>query len=159
MADVKGTIYLPQKYGVGITYINGNRWLISADIVTQNWNNFTNFRNETDLLMKSYRTGFGVEYIPDATSISSYLSRMVYRAGISYELTPYAVNNEQVYDFGINFGVSLPVINLNSPSLVSFALQYGQRSGGFESPITENYFRVALGFTINDIWFYRRKIE
>lgn len=159
LSDVKGTIRLPQKYGVGISYIHANKWLLSGDLLMQDWSGFTNFRNQEDLLSNSYRAAFGVEYIPDPSSVSNYLERMVYRVGGYYETTPFRLNNEQIYDFGINFGVSLPVLNLNSPSLVSFALQYGQRSGNIETPITENYFRVALGFTINDIWFYRRKID
>jgi hypothetical protein len=157
---LKENVRLPQKYGIGISYAYGTKWLISSDLIIQDWNKYTNPRNEMKYpLVKSYRIGLGAEFIPDAASVSNYFNRMIYRAGVSYELTPYLLNNDQVYDFGINFGVSLPVINRNSPSLVSLAFQYGQRSGGADFSITESYFRLALGFTINDIWFYRRKIE
>jgi hypothetical protein len=160
IADQKETLRLPQKYGFGLTYVNP-KWLVSTDVVMQDWNEYTDLRRETaNPLVKSYRFGLGAEFIPDATSVSNYFNRMIYRAGISYELTPYNLNNGQIYDIGINFGVSLPVINRNAPSLISLAFQYGQRSGGGgDLAITENYFRLALGFTINDIWFYRRKIE
>ncbi len=160
VSNLKETVRLPQKYGIGLSYANGTRWLISSDLVIQDWNEFNDPARELkNPLVKSYRVGFGVEFIPDAASVSNYFKRMIYRVGISYESTPYQVNYDQIYDYGINFGVSLPVINRNSPSLVSVAFQYGQRSGGGDFPITENYFRLALGFTINDIWFYRRKIE
>jgi hypothetical protein len=66
------------------------------------------------------------------------------------------VNNDQIYDFGINFGVSLPV---GQASLVNLALQYGQRDGSLTTAISENYIRFSLGLTVNDIWFYRRKID
>ncbi len=157
--DVKGNIQLPAKYGVGISYARGTKWLISADAIVQDWNRYSSFDDQNKNLAKSYRTAFGIEHIPEATSVSSYFRRIIYRAGMSYELTPYELNNNQIYDFGINFGVSLPVININSPSLVSISLQYGQRSREGELAITEKYFRVSLGLTINDIWFYRRKIE
>jgi hypothetical protein len=159
VSNQKETFRLPQKYGVGISYTYGTKWLISTDLVIQDWNEFNRRNNSTNPLVKSYRAGFGAEFVPDATSVSNYFKRIIYRAGMSYELTPYELNNERIYDFGINFGVSLPVINRNAPSLLSFAFQYGQRSGGGNFEITENYFRLALGFTINDIWFYRRKIE
>jgi len=159
VSNQKQTFRLPQKYGLGISYVYGTKWLISTDLVIQDWNEFKPVNEATTPLMKSYRAGFGAEFIPDATSVSNYFKRVIYRAGISYELTPYKLNNDQIYDFGINFGVSLPVINRNAPSLLSFAFQYGQRGGGTDFAITENYFRLALGFTINDIWFYRRKIE
>ena len=71
-------------------------------------------------------------------------------------MTPYKVNKDQIYDFGINFGVSLPV---GQASLVNLALQYGQRDGSLDTSISESYFRISLGLTVNDVWFYRRKIE
>lgn len=160
VSNLQETVRLPQKYGVGISYAYGTKWMITTDLLIQDWNEYTNLRSELkNPLVRSYRVGFGAEFIPDAVSVSNYFKRIIYRAGISYELTPYKLNNDQIYDFGINFGVSLPVINRNAPSLVSVAFQYGQRSGGADFSISENYFRLALGFTINDIWFYRRKIE
>jgi len=160
VAGLKEKVRLPRKYGLGISYAYKTKWLISSDVVIQDWNEFNDPGSELQSpLVRSYRVGLGAEFVPDATSVSNYLKRMIYRAGIYYDSTPYQVNNDQIYDFGINFGVSLPVINRNSPSLVSVAFQYGQRSGSGDFAITENYFRLALGFTINDIWFYRRKIE
>jgi hypothetical protein len=159
VSNQKETFRLPQKYGIGISYANGTKWMISTDLVIQNWNNYKLPTDSESPLVKSYRAGFGAEYVPEATSVTNYFKRIIYRAGISYELTPYELNNDQIYDFGINFGVSLPVLNRNAPSLLSIAFQYGQRNGGDDLAITENYFRLALGFTINDIWFYRRKIE
>jgi len=150
------TMVLPRKYGFGITFVKGIKWLIGADFIAQQWEDFHNLDGETGVLTNSYRGNIGFELIPDANSVSSYLKRMIYRAGVYYEKTPYEVNNDQIYDFGINFGVSLPV---GQASLLNLALQYGQRDGSLTTAISENYFKLSLGLTVNDVWFYRRKID
>lgn len=157
--NIKGNILLPRKYGIGISYASGTKWLLSSDVIMQDWNDYTDFNGESGMLARSLRSSLGMEYVPDATSVTSYLKRVIYKAGFNYEKTPFMVNSKQIYQFGINFGVSLPVINRNLPSFVNLACQLGQRNGKVDGAITENYFRISLGLTVNDIWFYRRKIE
>jgi hypothetical protein len=147
---------LPQKYGFGLTFVKGIKWLLGADFIAQQWERYRDLSGETGELSNSYRGNIGFELIPDANSVSSYLKRMIYRAGVYYEKTPYEVNNDQIYDFGINFGVSLPV---GQASLVNLSMQYGQRDGSLDSAISEEYFKFSLGLTVNDVWFYRRKID
>ena len=154
--NLKSTIVLPQKYGIGMSFVKGVQWVLGADFIVQNWEDYRNYDGTTDLGSNSYRASLGFELIPDANSVSSYMKRMIYRTGLYYERTPYVVNNDQIYDFGINFGVSLPV---GQASLVNLALQYGQRDGSLATAISENYIRFSLGLTVNDIWFYRRKVD
>ena len=154
--NLKTKIVLPAKYGIGISYVKGIKWLIGADFITQKWDNYEFLDDKKNTLANSYRTNLGFEIIPDANSVSSYFKRIIYRTGFYYEMTPYKVNKDQIYDFGINFGVSLPV---GQASLVNLALQYGQRDGSLDTSISESYFRISLGLTVNDVWFYRRKIE
>lgn len=154
--NLRTQIVLPMKYGFGLTYVKGLKWLIGADFVAQHWEDYESLGNENYSLTNSYRGNLGFEFIPDINSVSSYMKRMIYRTGIYYEMTPYMVDNDQVYDFGINFGVSLPV---GQASLVNLSLQYGQRDGSLDNSISESYFRFSLGLTVNDVWFYRRKID
>jgi hypothetical protein len=156
VSNLKTKIVLPRKYGVGISYVKGNQWLIGADFMVQQWENYKYLTEERKMLANSYRGIIGFEIIPDANSISSYLKRIIYRTGFHYEMTPFMVDNDHIYDFGINFGVSLPV---GQASLVNLSFQYGQRDGSLDTAISESYFRLSLGLTVNDIWFYRRKIE
>lgn len=156
VTNLKGNIVLPAKIGVGITYTKGSKWMASTDLLIQDWSTYRNFEGQTGLLYKSYRAGLGFEIIPDASSVNSYFNRMTYRFGGFYEITPYEINSDQIINFGINFGVSLPA---GQASLVNFGFQFGQRGGSLETAIVENYVRLSLGFSISDIWFYRRKIE
>jgi hypothetical protein len=154
--NLKTTILIPRKFGFGITYVKGIKWLAGVDFVAQQWENYRNLEGEANVLTNSYRGNVGFELIPDANSVNSYLKRIIYRTGFYYAMTPYVVNNDQIYDFGINFGVSLPV---GQASLVNLALQYGQRDGSLTTAISENYIRLSIGLTVNDVWFYRRKVD
>jgi len=141
---------------LGLSFVKGIKWIMSADFVVQEWTKYKDYSGESTLLSDSYRASLGFELTPDANSVSSYMKRIIYRTGLYYERTPYVVNNDQIYDFGINFGVSLPV---GQASLVNLALQYGQRDGSLTTAISENYIRFSLGLTVNDVWFYRRKMD
>lgn len=151
----KREILLPRKIGFGISYVR-SKILIGADVIVQNWGKYTDLQGESDFYTNSYRSSVGIEFIPDAASINSYLKRMKYRTGFSYELTPFNVDNEQIYEFGINFGVSLPI---RPASQIDMAIQYGQRGGSQPSAINESYIRFSFGVTVNDVWFFRRKID
>ena len=153
--DENREILLPRKIGIGISYVR-SKILIGADVIVQNWGKRTDIQGENNSYTNSYRSSVGIEFIPDAASVSSYFKRMKYRTGFSYELTPYNVDNEQIFEFGINFGVSLPI---RPASQMDMAIQYGQRGGSKPSAINESYIRFSLGVTINDVWFFRRKID
>ncbi|MEQ9167020.1 MAG: hypothetical protein RLO12_12250, partial [Fulvivirga sp.] len=94
------------------------------------------------------------------SSVTSYLSRVTYKLGASYENTPYVVNNNntlnQVKDIGINFGWSLPVGRYSS---FDMAFRFGKRGSVDKTLIEENYYKVYLGITFNDQWFIKRKYD
>ncbi len=121
-----------------------------------NWNNFRNFNGSNGDMVNSYRIGLGGEYTPEISSIDSYFKRITYRMGFNYENTPFQINDEQVRDFGINFGISLPVSRFSS---LDMAFRLGQRGAISNDLIREDYFRVFLGVTFNDKWFQRRKFD
>ena len=79
--------------------------------------------------------------------VQSYLSRVTYQFGFNYEKTPIQINNTIIDDFGINFGVSLPVGNA---SIFNFGFRYGQMGTTSDGLIQEDYFRINLGMTFND---------
>ena len=56
----------------------------------------------------------GAEWIPNRFSIGSYFNKVAYRAGIKYEKSYLMLSNQQINDFGISFGVGLPVYRSNS---------------------------------------------
>lgn len=65
------------------------------------------------------------------------------------------VNGNQIKDFGINFGLSIPA----GRSSIDLALTAGQRGSRSKTSLDERYFRLYFGLTFNDQWFIRRKFD
>ncbi len=154
--DLEGTIVLPSNFAVGISYEKLYKFLIGADFRVYNWSDFENFDQTSQSLVDNYGLNVGVEYTPDVTSVDSYFKRVTYRFGVDYQKTPFEAANQQLSDFGINFGVSFPIKGLSTMNL---ALKYGQRGTTDDNLIKENYFRVNFGISFNDRWFQRRVVN
>ncbi len=158
-----GSVIIPQKYGVGIAMEKYPKYVVGVDITLQDWENFGAYRPDSinaprsnEALRNSFQLAAGGEFIPDASSVNSYLKRVSYRAGFNYRNTPFYVNNEQIREISVTLGFSLPLSSLSSLNL---ALEGGQRGSTTNELIRENYFKVSLGTTFNDRWFIRRKYD
>ncbi|UII21883.1 hypothetical protein [Fulvivirga ligni] len=157
----RGSIVIPHSFGAGISFTNGYKWTVGADVKMQQWSDYKSFEGGNDNLANSFKVGLGGEYTPDYSSVNSYLKRVTYRLGVSYEDTPYVIgqdltNGKQLKDFGINFGWSLPVGRLSS---LDFAFKVGKRGSVSDNSIEEDYYQVHLGFNFNDQWFVKRKYD
>ncbi|MCX7546886.1 hypothetical protein OS188_02850 [Xanthomarina sp. F1114] len=96
-------------------------------------------------------------FIPDYNSFSSYLSRVVYRAGVRFEETGLNINDEAINEFGISFGVGLPMGN--SFSNANIGVEFGKKGTTSSNLIQENFINFQLSFSFNDRWFQRRKFN
>ncbi|WP_194775983.1 hypothetical protein [Pararhodonellum marinum] len=153
----KRTIFIPNKAGFGISYEKINKFVIGLEAQQQDFTSFRNIEGGSEQLGQAFKVGLGGQYIPDLFSIDNILARTRYRLGLEYIQTPYSVNGTQVNDIGINFGASVPVNNL---SLMNVAVKLGTRGTRENGLVREDYFRISLGFSINDnTWFYKRVFE
>ncbi|MCA6417308.1 MAG: hypothetical protein IM589_16525, partial [Cytophagales bacterium] len=150
------SIVLPQTLGVGLSFGRPTHWMIGADVSYLDYQQFRGFTGQATDTRTGIRSAFGIEIMPDQTGVSSYLRRMTYRAGLSYDQYPYLVAGNQVNDFGVNFGVSLPVARI---STIDFSVKIGSRGSIVKNTIEENYFKIYLGMTFNDNWFIKRKFD
>jgi hypothetical protein len=155
--DVKGSVGFPSEIGLGIGFEKKLKWNVAADFTTGKWSEYSGFDGETEGLNNRTEIAVGGSFIPDAFSVGSYLSRVTYMLGFNYQKTPYLVNEHEIDDFGINFGVTLP---LRTISRLSLAFKVGERGTTENNLIKERYFRAYLGLTVNDNkWFIRRKFD
>ena len=145
--NAKGQTRLPAKFGYGLSFSKEYRWTVGVDYYTRNWAEFKSDFGSDQNLTKSSEFIIGGEFTPDFTSVKSYLKRVNYQLGFSYNQTPIVVNNKNIDDFGINFGVSLPVGNA---SLFNLGFKFGQQGTTSDGLIKENYLKLNLGMTFND---------
>lgn len=143
----KGITYLPQKYGAGLSISKAFKWTFGVDFYSRDWSQLkSDFSNEQELT-KNYEIILGGEFTPDFFSVNSYMKRVTYQFGFNYEQTPVKINNENINDFGINFGVSLPA---GRSSIFNIGFKYGQLGTTSNGLIREDYFKINMGMTFND---------
>jgi len=149
------SVSIPRKFGFGMSYQKLNKFIIAADLEFQNWNDFEGPNGSNEGLENSINIAAGIEYIPDITSIDSYLARVTYRAGFSFEKSPFTLNSEQVNEFGINFGMSFPVGRF---SRLNISMEAGQRGNNSDELIQEQFIKSYFGISFNDVPWKRRPI-
>ena len=96
-------------------------------------------------------------FIPDYNSFSNYWKRATYRAGLHFENTGLEINNETINEFGISFGVGLPVGNMFSNANLGFEI--GKRGTTKQNLIQENFLICILSLSLNDRWFQKSKYD
>lgn len=154
-SDIKSSIHLPMSLGVGISFEKRNKWLIGADFNWQNWENYT-YNGVKDSLSNSFRISVGGMIKPDLYS-TNYLKRITYRAGFKYSPTYLKLYGEQISEFGISFGLGLPL--RKSKSTINLGVEYGKRGTTDKNLINENFTKITIGFSAYDFWFYKRKFD
>ena len=93
--------------------------------------------------------------IPRYNSFNSYWKRIVYRAGVRFENTGLELKGESINEFGISFGVGLPVGDMFSNANIGF--EYGSTGTTNAGLVKENFFNFSLSLSLNDRWFRKRK--
>lgn len=152
------TQYLPvsRKFGVSLEKIA--RWMVGVDFISTDWTKVENNLGQARALPVSNKWIVGGEFTPDFESVSNYLKRTTYRAGFSYQTTPYAMSESSPYAVDMNFsvGAALPLRNL---SYLNVSYQFGKRGTLSQNGLEEQYHRISLGLTLSDLWFVKQKIN
>lgn len=153
------SIKLPSKLTGGFALGNKQKWLLGTEITFQNARQMTNRFPDIDNVSfeNSFRVTLGGFYIPKYNSFRSYFSRVTYRAGLRFENTGMVIQNQNINDYGMNFGFGLPVGG--GLSKVNIGFEYGQRGTLNQNLVRENYFNLSVGLTFIDKWFEKYKYE
>lgn len=161
LSSSSGRLRLPGGLRLGASLENPYKLAISADVTFQPWSQYRGFSGgsgASEGFQDAYEVAVGAEYTPNILSATSYFKRLPYRAGFRYGQTPYLINGQGVRDASFTLGTSLP-LNRQGLADLSLGLQVGQRGTLSGGGLREQYFRVNLGFTIGEQWFYRQVVD
>ena len=154
-APVDGT--LPMQYGIGVMLEESNRMRAGVTFTSTAWGQYENSARPEQLL-DTWRVSFGGSYTPDATSITSYLSRVEYRAGGFYSTDPRSIDGTQLREYGFSLGMGFPFVQQRLFSFLDVSFDYGWR--GLQDSLKENYLRLRVGINLNDTqWFIKRRFN
>ncbi|MCM4166923.1 hypothetical protein KCTC52924_01779 [Arenibacter antarcticus] len=155
-------VQIPTTTTLGVGYGEDKKWFLGAEYSFQELSAFENELTPASNLeyQNASTLRFGGYYIPDYASFSNYLKRVTYRAGTSVSTSGIVVNNKEINDYGITFGLGLPLGQGRNFSNINIGFELGKRGTKYGDLIEENYFKVNLGLSLNDIgWFVKRRID
>lgn len=152
-------IDLPSEFKLGGGIGEPRKWFAGVEYAYSDSGKFSNIVSNQDNIEYQNAKKFkaGGYYIPKYNSLTSYLSRVVYRAGFRYEETGLNINNSSIDEFGISFGVGLPVGRLFSNANIGF--EYGQRGTTNFGLVKEEFFSMSISLSLNDKWFREIKFN
>ncbi|MFK5959324.1 MAG: hypothetical protein QM495_10730 [Lutibacter sp.] len=164
-ANSVGELKSPLKTTLGVGIGQKNKWFAGIDYSFQNALELEGsvFNSYSKIAYDNYsKIAVGGFYTPKYNSISNYWERVTYRAGLKFEKTGLLVdaigngaNFTAVDDFGISFGVGLPLTQQLSNMNLGF--EFGKRGKTNNGLVEENYYNFRLSFSLNDKWF--KKVE
>lgn len=154
----KTEITLPINTSFGLGFGEERKWFIGAEYTYKETKKFNNpFVTVSNI---AYKNGYGFSaggfFIPKYNSFNSYFSRVTYRVGMRIDNTGLEISGEPINDFGISFGVGLPVTGFSNANL---GFEFGRRGTTEKNLIKEDYFKVKLSLSLNDRWFVKRKYD
>jgi len=155
-SNVDGKIDIPMGFSAGFSLARTNRWLVSSDFSYQQWSDFT-YYGASDILRNGLKFSLGGQFKPSPLDVGTYWKRINYRMGFRFEQSNLELRNTPLRDFGISFGVGLPM--KKSRSTINLAFETGTFGTTENKLIKENYFRFTLGASIMEKWFLKRKYD
>lgn len=149
-------LLLPGTMGAGFSFGKTNHFVAGADISFQNWAE-AGLPGISDSLTNSTSLRGGMEYIPNPNALSNYPATIRYRLGAYYNQSYLRLKGQTINDFGISFGLGLPL--QRSHTTINLAFQVGQRGSFGSELIRERYGMISLSISLYDFWFIKYKFD
>ena len=151
---------LPATYGAGFTYTPDDRLTAGIDVTFQPWSK-AKYAGSTAYFNNYLQVIVGAEFMPKLYS-SSFFQSVRYRAGVnvcrSYARIKTSDNTyNDLWETGFTVGMGLPM--KRNKSIINIAFGYQNRRTTPLSSVTENEFRVSIGLTFNEMWFYKNRLQ
>jgi len=153
-------LVMPSKFSVGVGIGQPRKWFVGVENTFLQTSKFNNdLYSSVDTSYENSNTlSLGGFYIPNYNSFRGYWKRIVYRAGVRSEKTGLKINGESINEFGISFGVGLPIGN-NLFSNANLGFEFGNRGTTNKNLIKENFINFQISLSLNDRWFQKRKFD
>ncbi len=178
--DISGSITLPKtfSYGLGIetftqkansSDLTYGRLRVSLQGSQTQWSDYREiFDGDTinDNLNNSTTYGLGIEFQPQVNRIgdkTGYLSLVSYRLGFTTTQSFLSLNDTRIDNYGMRFGLGLPLLNTASTSSLNIGFELGKRGTIDNNLIKESYFGMFIGISLSpsnyNLWFRKRKYD
>lgn len=146
----------PSQFTIGSGIGKPKKWFIGGEFTSQKTSNFTNrsFELENVIFEDASKVKIGGFFIPNYNSFGSYWKRVVYRGGFRFEETGLNINGESIEEFGISFGLGLPLGRTFSN--INFGFEAGRRGTTNSGLVEETFLNIFVSLSLSDKWFEKR---
>lgn len=150
----KNKLFIPELWGLGMTYVLKEKFRLSSDFLYQPWSKFKEQNNLLTDYNDIYRFGFGVEILPSKNMLAKYHQKMTYRAGYFHRQLDFQdQSGNNVTEYGISVGVGFPYYG--TWGRIDVALRYGQRGDLSSNPVKEDILQIFVSVSGGEKWFFR----
>lgn len=146
---------MPESYGLGFTFNKLYHYTFGADVLYQRWAD-AKFYDQTGALNNRLKVNLGGEYIPNLMT-NKYYNRIRYRAGLNYTDSYIKFRDTGYKEYGASVGLGLPMVDRRS--FVNLAFEYSLIRPNVKSYTKEQYFKLTLSYTFNELWFFKQKLQ
>lgn len=159
----KDSTRLPSTMRFGLLFGKKDKFVAEIDYVATSWSKAKIIGSE-GTLANTKSLMFGIEYIPEKNSNTSYLKRIEYRAGAHISDNYLILNGVQLKEFGVSCGLGLRLSKPgpvgNPISRANFYVDYTKIKGDIALGLhNENIFSFGVSLNLYDWWFVKRRYE
>lgn len=153
-------ITLPATYGFGIALSDSlkRKYTITAEVELTNWESYQQDFEDLSVYQNAYKFALGVRLMPNSENSRNVFRRSRYNFGGYYTNGHLNLNGIQVPAFGFTTGLEMP-LNPPGSARLNLAFDFGQRGSIENQYVLENYAKVTLGFSFNNVWFVKRRYD
>ncbi|MDI6401794.1 hypothetical protein QLX67_07300 [Balneolaceae bacterium ANBcel3] len=153
-----GNAKLPMEIGAGFAYYFNPRFLVSSDILYQNWEEYRNYYGDQETYYKDrIRVGAGTQLIPGGRDASRFFSRFIYRLGVSYDTGHITLNDKNIESFRIHAGLGVP--SSRTRSSFDISAEYGFMGTSKADLARERVFSLKVSFNLSELMFMQRLLQ
>ena len=144
---------LGNTLGLGLSYQYDKRITVGLDY-QQRFLSRALFLGSSDSLKDQTRVALGVEYLPSSNT-NNYLQAVRYRMGLQYT-DMYFKEPGQLKTASITMGVGLPL--RGQKSMLNLGFEMGKLFTPNATFIDESYYKLSVGISFNELWFFKLKL-
>jgi hypothetical protein len=151
-------VTLPMSATIGLGVGKENKWFLGTEYKFKEISKFDNpiFSNQNVTYNDAYTLSAGGFWIPQHNAFNNYWKRVTYRAGVRFDQTGLEIQNEAINQFGIHFGLGLPVAGFSN---INLGFEVGRQGTSEKNLVRENYFKARISLSFNDRWFAKKKFN
>lgn len=152
------SIKLAEQYTYGVSLGKKLNWQIGLEYRQTGASNFDilTFNTTNNLVYTEARSlRIGGFYVPRYDHPTNVFRRWTYRFGFRLEETGMRLNNQDISEYGITFGIGIPSGRYFTNA--NIGVEYGSRGTTSSGLVQENFLSMFLSFSFNDKWFVEKK--